>query len=127
MPTISDYGIETSARMLANVSPAAAFGFIATGTSSQAESTADTGLLAENTTYGAQRAAATVTYTAPGITTWTKLFSFTGPVTVREIALHNSITPGLLGIFCRAVLVANKTFVAGESVEIAISNTLTRQ
>lgn len=124
MATITDIGIETMARMLTNTSPGAAFTYLATGTGTTAESASDTALVSENASYGAQRAAATCSFTAPGTSTWTKLFSFTGNVTIREIGIFSASSAG--NMFMRHLLTANKTYSDGESVEITITNSVSR-
>lgn len=124
MVTIVDAGIEETARKINGVSPGAAFTYMATGSASTAETTSQIGLGAENTTNGAQRAAATCTYEATGISKWVKTFSFTGPVTLREIGIYNASSGGTM--FCRHVLSADKVYANGESVEITITDTLSR-
>lgn len=124
MVTITNIGVETAARMLANVSPAAAFTYLATGTGSGAESISDTALGAENTLYGAQRAAATCSFVSPGTTQWTKLFTFSGAVTIREVGVFNASSNG--NMFLRLLLAQNKTYSDGESVQITITNVASR-
>lgn len=124
MVTIVDAGLEATARLINGVSAGAAFTYMATGSGSTAEATSQTALVTENTTNGAQRAAATCTYEATGISKWVKTFSFTGAVTLREIAILNASSNGTM--FCRHVLSADKIYANGESVEITISNTLSR-
>lgn len=125
MSTITDDGIEATARMLNNVTPPAAFTYIGTGTGATAESTTDTTLGTENTLYGAGRAAATCTFTSPGTSQWTNMFAFTGSVTIREVGIFNAASGG--DMLLRHVLTENKTFTDGESVEITITNTMVRE
>lgn len=124
MATITDVGIEATARLINGVSAPTSFTYLATGTSSTAESTGDTALGSENTLYGSARAAATCGYISPGISTWVKLFAFSGSVTIREIGIFNASSNGSL--FIRHVLADNKTYSDGESVEITITNTTAR-
>jgi hypothetical protein len=124
MSTITNFGLETTARMIMGLSPAAAFTYIATGTGSAAESTADSALGVENTSLGAERAAATCTFSSPGTCQWSKNFVFSGNVTLREIGIFNAASGG--NMFLRHVLSANKVYTDGESVEITITNTLSR-
>ncbi len=95
---------------------------MATGTGAGAESSGSTALDTENTQYGAQRAAATVTYVSLGISQWSILYAFTGPVTIRELGIFNDDNE----MFLRHVLSENKTYADGESVEITITNTNVR-
>jgi hypothetical protein len=123
MGTITTKGIETAARMIANVSPAAAFTYMATGTGSAAESASDTALGTENTLYGAERAAATCTFTAPGTIQWQNLFSFSDNVTIRELAIFNDPTAG--DMYLRIRLANNKDYEEGFSALITITTTVT--
>lgn len=124
MTTITNKGIETSARLINNVSPASAFTYIATGTGSTAESVAHTTLASENTSYGAARAAATCSFTSPGTAQWLKLFIFSGTVVIREIGVFNASSSG--DMFLRGLLSANQTFGNGDSVQITITTTISR-
>lgn len=108
--------------MIIGASPPDPFVYMATGTGAGAESTASTALENENTQYGAQRAQATVSYVSLGISQWSILYAFTGPVTIRELGIFNSENK----MFLRHVLSENKNYSDGESVEITITNTNTR-
>lgn len=110
--------------MIIGESPPDPFVYMATGTGAGAESTASTALESENTQYGAQRAQATVSYVSLGISQWSILYAFTGPVTIRELGIFNAPVGG--DMFLRHVLSENKTYSDGESVEITITNTNTR-
>jgi hypothetical protein len=124
MGTISTKGLETVTRMIADVSPADPFTFMATGTGSAAENAADTALGAENTQYGAERAAATCGYTAPGTTTWQKLFSFSDNVTIRELGVFNAATLG--DMLFRILLANNKNYEEGFSALITLNMTVSK-
>ena len=104
--------------MIIGASPPDPFIYMATGTGARAESTADTALENENTQYGAQRAQATVSYVSLGISQWSILYAFTGPVTIRELGIFNAPVGG--DMFLRHVLSENKAETGGESVEIKI-------
>jgi hypothetical protein len=119
MATITSKGVETSARMIANISPAAAFTYLATGSGSTAESASSTALAAENTQYGGERAAADCAFTAPGTVSWSKLFSFSGTVIIREIGVFNAAAAG--DMFLRVLLNSNKTYEEGMSALITIT------
>jgi hypothetical protein len=100
------------------------FIYMGTGTSATAESSAQTALLTENVSNGAQRAAATTSYPGLGISQWSILYAFTGAVTIRELAIYNTLVAGLM--YMRHVLSENKNYSDGESVEITIQNYSTR-
>lgn len=121
---ITDDGIEAMARMCNGVTPPAAFTYIGTGTGATAATTTDTALEAENTTYGASRAAATCTFSSPGTSQWSYNFVFTGSVVIREVAIFNAASGG--DMLLRNVLDENKSFSDGEAVEITITNTMVR-
>ena len=123
MGTITNIGKETAARMIANVSPADPFIYMATGTGSGAESTSDTALGTENTLYGAERAEATCSFTAPGTIQWQYLFSFSDNVTIRELGVFNAATAG--DMFLRILLTNNKNYEEGFSALITITTTVT--
>ncbi len=110
--------------MIIGASPPDPFVHMATGTGAGAESAASTALENENTQYGAQRAQATVSYVSLGISQWSILYAFTGPVTIRELGIFNASVGG--DMFLRHVLSENKNYSDGESVEITITNTNTR-
>ncbi|ALK06159.1 hypothetical protein SAMN02910340_02103 [Methanosarcina thermophila] len=112
------------ARMLNGVSAPDPFIYIATGTGATAESTSDTALENENAQYGAQRVQANCSFTSPGTSVWSYLFAFTGSVIIRELGILNAASGGTL--LLRHVLSENKPYSDGESVEIAITNTMMR-
>ena len=116
---LTDKALESTARLILD-----SFKYMATGTGAGAESPDSTALGNENTQYGAQRAQATATYVPLGISQWSILYAFTGPVTIRELGIFNSSAAG--DMFMRYVLSENKTYADGESVEINISNTMVR-
>lgn len=124
MAILTDAGLEAVARLINGVSAGAAFTYMALGSGSTAESASQTALVSENTTNGAARAAATCTYEATGISKWVKTFNFTGASTLREIGIFNAASTGTMLI--RHVLAADKVYANGESVEITITNTLSR-
>lgn len=124
MVTITNDGVEEVARKINGVSPEAAFTYMATGSGSTAELVTQGALTTENTLNGSARAAATCTYEATGISKWVKTFNFTGAVTLREIGIFTAASAGTM--FCRHVLVADKVYANGESVEITITNTTAR-
>lgn len=116
--------MEGSARLLIGLNPPTPYTYMATGTGAGAESPTSTALENENTQYGAQRAQATVSYVSLGISQWSILYAFTGPVTIRELGIFNASAGG--DMFLRHVLSENKNYSDGESVEITITNTNTR-
>lgn len=124
MAILTNAGLEAVARLINAVSAGAAFTYMALGSGSTAEAATQTALVTEITTNGGQRAAATCTYEATGVSKWVKTFSFSGNVTLREIGIFNAASTGTMLI--RHVLAADKAYVNGESVEITITNTLSR-
>jgi hypothetical protein len=123
MGTITVKGIESAARMVPNVSPPPPYIYMSTGTGANAESASDTALGNENTQYGAERAEATCTFTAPNIIQWEHLFSFSDNVTLRELGIHNDPTAG--DMFLRICLLNNKNYEEGFSALIRIRTTIT--
>lgn len=97
-----------------------AFTYIAIGSGSTAEAATQTALVTEITTNGGARAAGTATYVANYIARLTKLFSFTGNVTLREVAIFDASSGG--NMLMRHVYAADKTYINGESVEIIIDH-----
>lgn len=97
-----------------------AFTFIAIGSGSTAEAATQTALVTEVTTNGGARAAGTATYVANYIARLTKLFSFTGNVTLREVGIFDASSGG--NMLMRHVYAADKTYINGESVEIIIDH-----
>lgn len=124
MVTLTDAGLEAVAKMINGVEAIAAFTYMATGSGTTDESTSQTALIAENTTNGAARGAATCTYETLGITKWVKTFTFTGAVTVNELAILNASSGGTM--LMRHKLAATKSYSDGESVEITLTNTSSR-
>lgn len=124
MAITTNVGLEMMARLTCGVSAPAAFTYMAIGSGSTAEAATQTALVTEITTNGGARAAATCSYVATGISQWLKTFNFTGNVTLYEIGIFNASSAGSMLI--RHVLTASKSYVNGESVEITITNTITR-
>ncbi len=122
MATVTNKGLEIMAKQLNGVTTDPVTR-MATGTSSTAESTADTQLGNENTGNGSDRATCDArSYEATGVSKWVHQFDFTGSVTVREIALFDSAG----NLFMRHVLAADRAYSAGESLEITLTNTTQR-
>lgn len=119
MPTIVNKGVEAAARMIAGVSPPAAFTYIAVGTGATEESGDDTQLEAET-----DRVAATCSFTTPGTSVWSVLYVADSDMDIREISIQNAASGG--DMFLRHVLGENKNLSEGEAVEITITNTMVR-
>lgn len=122
MATVTDDGLEIIAKQLCGITtdPVAK---MATGTSSTAESTADTQLGNENSGNGSDRATCdSITYEATGVSKWVHQFDFTASTTVREIGLFDSAG----NLFMRHVLASDRAYAAGESLEITLTNTTQR-
>lgn len=124
MTILTNAGLEAVARLINGATAGAAFTYVALGSGSTAEAATQTALVTELTTNGAARAAATCTYEATGISKWVITFNFTGSVTVRELAVLNASSAGTM--LLRHLLTADKTYSSGESVEVTITNTLSR-
>lgn len=124
MAIVTDAGLVGAAKVLNGTDATPAFTYIASGSGSTAEAAAQTALVTENTTNGAARAAATCAYEATAKAKWSKLFNFTGAVTIREVGVFNASSAGTMLI--RHVLSENKTYANGESVEVTILCTMAR-
>lgn len=124
MAITTDQGMEDVARLINNVSPNAAYTYIATGSASTAESATQTSLGAENTQYGGQRQAATCEYEVPFKSKWEILLSFNGPVSIREIGLFNNSSAGRM--FMRHVYDETMSKVSGQNLKITIYYTMVR-
>lgn len=118
MATVTNKGLEIMAKQLNGVTTDPVTR-MATGTSSTAESTADTQLGNENAGNGSDRATCdTIAYEDTGISKWVHQFNFTGSVTVREIGLFDSAG----NLFMRQVLSVDRLYASGESLEITLTN-----
>ena len=117
MATLTNAGKAAIAKRINGVTQNA-FTYIAIGSGSTAEAATQTALVAEITTNGGARAAATCTYVANYTARYSKLFSFTGNVTLREIAILDASSGGTM--MMRHVYAADKTYINGESVEVII-------
>lgn len=124
MATITDAGLATIARRVNGSGTDNPFQYVATGTGSTAEGTTHTALVAENTANGSARAIGTCTYEAVGVSKWVRTFAFTGNVTVREIGIFNASVAGTM--LLRHVLAADRVYQSGQSLEITITNSITR-
>jgi hypothetical protein len=122
MATITTTGIAAIAQMINNSQTITPFTFMATGSGNTAESAGHNALVTENTLYGSARAGSTCTYAATGISQWVSLFTFNGNVTIREIGIFNLLASGTM--LLRHVLASDKTYGAGESVQITITTTI---
>jgi hypothetical protein len=123
MATITGTGIAAMARMIAGVSPPDPFTFLATGSGSTVESADDTALAAENTQYGAERAAAVCVYSALNTVRWSRVIEFSGNVTIQEIGVFNAAAAG--DMFLRVLLAQALVFASSDQVEITITHTMT--
>ena len=118
MSTLMNAGKAEIAKLLNGTDTPTAFTYMAIGSGSTAEAATQTTLVTEITTNGGQRAAATCSYVANYTARWTKLFKFTGNVTLREVGIFNAASSG--DMLLRHVYPADKTYVNGESVEIIV-------
>ena len=118
MSTLMNAGKAEIAKLLNGTDTPTAFTYMAIGSGSTAEAATQTTLVTEITTNGGQRAAATCSYVANYTARWTKLFKFTGNVTLREVGIFNGSSSG--DMLLRHVYPADKTYVNGESVEIIV-------
>jgi hypothetical protein len=124
MVTLVDVGLAAVAKMINGAETIAAFTYMATGSGTTDESTSQTALIAENTSNGASRGAATCTYETLGISKWVRTFTFTGSVTINELGIFNASSGGTM--LMRHKLAATKSYSDGESVEITLTNTSSR-
>ena len=118
MSTLMNAGKSEIAKLLNGTDTPTAFTYMAIGSGSTAEAATQTTLVTEITTNGGARAAATCSYVANYTARWTKLFNFTGNVTLREVGIFNASSSG--DMLLRHVYPADKTYVNGESVEIIV-------
>ena len=118
MSTLMNAGKAEIAKLLNGTDTPTAFTYMAIGSGSTAEAATQTTLVTEITTNGGQRAAATCSSVANYTARWTKLFKFTGNVTLREVGIFNGSSSG--DMLLRHVYPADKTYVNGESVEIIV-------
>lgn len=118
MTTIVTAGKVIAAKLLNGVDSPTAFGYIAIGSGSTAESASQTALVTEITTNGGARAAATKTYEGSNTARWTKIFYFTGTTTVREAGVFNASSGGTM--FMRHLMPADTVVSNGESLEVIL-------
>lgn len=116
MATVVDDGLLIKEKRLTGVDSIDPVTYMSLGSGSTAEATTDTELDTEITTDGGERAAATVEYIATGKSRWTKTFSFTGSLTIRELGLHNAATATSGDMYGRHVFPANISVVNGDSI-----------
>lgn len=124
MATVTDIGIEAVAKLITGVDGLDPFTFMGNGSGTTAEGVTQTALVTENTLTGSARKSATCTYIAPGISEWVALFTFSGSVTINEIAIFNAISAGVM--LLRHKLGAQKQYSDGESVQITVTTTTAR-
>lgn len=118
MSTLMNVGKAAIAKRLNGVDSIDPFLYIAIGSGSTAEAATQTALVAEITANGGARALATVSYVANYIARWTHIFEFTGNVILREVAVFNAISGGIM--LLRHVYAADKEYIDDESVELII-------
>lgn len=127
MVTVVNDGLEYLARYI-NQSTAGAFICIATGSGSTAEGAAQTALVTENTTEtGLDRDSSpttTVGYEASYKSTWTKVFTATDTVTVRECGIFNSTTVAGSKMLMRHLFGADKPMVATDTLTLTFKLTI---
>lgn len=97
---ITNAGLAVMSGLVGNTGSQTAFTFLAVGTSNTAASAGQTALVAEITTLGLARAAATVSRSTTNQTNDTlqfdKTWSASGSVTVEEIGVFNDATTGVM-------------------------------
>lgn len=118
MSTLMNTGKAEIAKLMNGVDTPTAFTYMAIGSGSTAEAATQTALVTEITTNGGARAAATCAYVANYTARWTRLFEFSGNVTLREVGIFNASSGG--DMLLRHVYAADKTYINGESVEIIV-------
>ncbi len=114
---ITSAGKAEVANLVGNVSSPTAFTYLAVGTSTTAESAAQTALIAEVSTSGLARASATMsrvtTTTTNDTLRFVKSWSVSGTVTVEEIGIFNASSSGtMLG----RKLTTSKAVVNGDTL-----------
>lgn len=118
---IVNSGLAEVTNLLGNVSSPVPFTYLANGSSSTAANATQTTLVAENTnTYGAGRAAATVTRQMTTVANDTlqlvHQWTITGAVTVNEVGIFNDATTGTM--LCRQVTSSTKNLVNGDTFTV---------
>lgn len=120
---ITDAGLVEKAKLLNGISTAP-FTVMALGSGSAAPAAEQTELATEITTNGGARKEATVGYEAGNKAVWSAVFSFTGPLTVRELGILNNLSGGTL--YLRHVWDADKNVENGENILFTVRSTETR-
>lgn len=115
-------GLEYQARYT-NQETAGSWKWMSTGSGATAESSAHTALVAENTTLGGERAIATPSYEASYKSVWTRVVTASGTVTIREVGIHNSITPSGSKMLMRHVFAGDKVLETGQTLQITMKLT----
>lgn len=124
MATFVDTGIEYHVKLLNGVS-VAPFKYIAVGSGTATEATADTALTTEITDSGLARAEATCGYEATGKATWSHTFTATADsLVVNEVGIFDAASAGHM--LMRHKYSSSKNLDTGETLEISIVFTESR-
>jgi hypothetical protein len=122
MATIANDGLEYQARYT-NQESTGTWTAMAVGSGSSTESSASTALGVELSSGGFARAAATRTYEASYKSVWSKTWTSSTDVTVRECAVLNSTTVAGSKMLMRHVFAANKSLVDTDTLAITFKLT----
>lgn len=117
MATITNAALAEISGLVGDTGSKTAFGYLAVGTGTTAESAAHTALVTETTGSGLARAAATVSQTTTTQTNdtlqLTKTWTVSGSVTIAEAASFNASSAGTMG--ARTLLSSTRSVVSGDS------------
>jgi len=119
---ITNAGFAAMSDLLGDVNSVAAFSYLAVGTTATAFAVTQTTLVAETTTVGLERAAATNTLATTSVAddtlqltyTWTA----TGSVTLAEVGVFNAASAGTM--LCRQVLGSTRALTTGNTYTLTI-------
>jgi len=122
---ICNSGLETIAKAVNGVAGMTAYTYMALGTSTTAPTASDTGLGAETSATGLERALATTSYEASNKAKWdhTWLNSSGGTVGINEWGIHNQATATSGDILAHGVFASTKNVEDGESIQITVTIT----
>lgn len=124
MAIVVDTGLAAMAKLINGVDSLSPFTYMANGSGSTDEAISQTALITENTLYGAARKLATCSYEETGVSKWVAMFTFSGSVTINELGIFNASSAGIM--LLRHKLASAKSYTDGESVEVTLTNTMSR-
>jgi len=122
MATLTDYAIEYSIKNISGLNPYTPFEYIALGSGTDEENSNSNYLTIEHTSYGLERAVATIEYINPFKIRWSHMFLATDSATISEFGIFNDIYDG--GVMFMRHVFTPITVYSGDEIEVIFTHSM---